>query len=86
MQEYLKRGMLSILLCVNRVCAGTFDFHEWVSESTIAEQDEEVMAGIWVTKSLFRALCSGVCCGFPRQRGQIKHWKVKKQSQNTIKL
>ena len=35
--------MLSIMLCVNWVCAGTFDEHEWVSESTIAEQDEEVM-------------------------------------------
>ena len=43
MQEYLKRGMLSILLCVNQVCAGTLDVHEWVSESTIAEQDEEVI-------------------------------------------
>ena len=26
-----------------------------------------------MAKSVFRALCSGVCCGFPRQRGQIKH-------------
>ena len=43
MQEYLKRGMLSIMLCVNWVCAGTFDDHERVSESTTAEQDEEVM-------------------------------------------
>ena len=43
MQENLKRGMLSIMLCVHWVCAGTFDDHEWVSESTIAEQEEEVM-------------------------------------------
>ena len=41
MQEYLKRRMLSVMLCVNWVCAGTFDDHE--SDSTIAEQEEEVM-------------------------------------------
>ena len=43
MQEYLTRRMLFIMLCVNWVCAGTFDDHEWVSESTIAMQEEEVM-------------------------------------------
>ena len=37
MQERLKRSMLYW------VCAGTFDDHDWVSESTIAEQEEEVM-------------------------------------------
>ena len=26
---------------MNFVCAGTFDNHEWVSESTITEQEEE---------------------------------------------
>ena len=44
MDEYLKRRMLSIMQCVNWVCAGTFDDHEWVSESTIAEQEEVVMS------------------------------------------
>ena len=43
MQEYLKRRMLSIMLCVNWLYARTFDDGEWVSESTIAEQEEEVM-------------------------------------------
>ena len=43
MQEYLKRRMLSIMLCVNWVCAGTFDDHEWASESTFAEQEEDVI-------------------------------------------
>ena len=43
MQEYLKRRILSILLCANWVCAGTFDDHEWVSESTITQYDEEVL-------------------------------------------
>ena len=44
MQEYLKRRMLSIMLCVNWVYAGTLDDHEWVSDSIIAEQEEEVMS------------------------------------------
>ena len=39
MQEYPKRRMLSIMLCVNCVCAGALDEHEWVSESTVAEQE-----------------------------------------------
>ena len=42
MQEYLKRRMLSFMLHVNWVCAGTFDDHEWVSETTTVEQEEEV--------------------------------------------
>ena len=33
------------MLCVDWVCAGTFDDHEWVSKRTIAEQEkEEVMS------------------------------------------
>ena len=35
--------MLSIMPCKNWVCAGTFDDHEWVSESTITQHVEEVM-------------------------------------------
>ena len=42
-EEYLKRRLLSIMLCKNWVCARAFDDHEWVSESTITEQQEEVM-------------------------------------------
>ena len=30
------------MLCVNWVCEGTFDDDEWVSESTIAMQEEEM--------------------------------------------
>ena len=45
MQEYLKRRILSAMLCVNWVCAGNFERHEWVSESTMAEQEDEVMGG-----------------------------------------
>ena len=41
MQEYLKRRTLSIMQCVNWVSAGTLDDHERVSESTIAEEEEE---------------------------------------------
>ena len=35
--------MMSIMLCTNWVCAGTFEDHEWVTESTIALNAEEVM-------------------------------------------
>ena len=42
-EEYLKRRVLSIMLCMNWVCAGTFDDHEWVSENTIIQHVEEVM-------------------------------------------
>ena len=31
------------MLCMKWVCVGTFDDHEWVSESTIAQHVEEVM-------------------------------------------
>ena len=34
-EEFLKKRMMSIMLCMNWVCAGTFVDHEWVSESTI---------------------------------------------------
>ena len=44
-QEYLERRLLSIMLCMNWVCAGTFDDYEWVSESTIAMQEEEEVMG-----------------------------------------
>ena len=43
MEEYLKKRMLSNMLCTNWVCAGTFVDHEWVSESTITQHVEEVM-------------------------------------------
>ena len=34
---------MSIMLCMKWVCAGTFNDHEWVSESTITQHVEEVM-------------------------------------------
>ena len=43
MQECLKRRILSFMLCVNWVCAGNKEGHEWVSESTTAEQEDKVM-------------------------------------------
>ena len=42
-EEYLKKRMMSILLCTNWACAGTFEDHEWVSESTITQHAEDVM-------------------------------------------
>ena len=41
-EEYLKKRMMSIMLCTNWVCAGTFVEHEWVSPRTIIQQDEEI--------------------------------------------
>ena len=32
MEEYLKKGVMSIMLCTNWVCAGTFEDDQWVSE------------------------------------------------------
>ena len=43
MQEYLKRRMFSIMLCVSWFCERAFDEHKWVSENTIDMQVEEVM-------------------------------------------
>ena len=43
MKEYLKRLLLSIILCMSWVCAGTFDDHEWASDSTTTQQEEELM-------------------------------------------
>ena len=40
MEVYLKRRLLSIMLCMSCVFAGSFDDHEWVSESTITGQEE----------------------------------------------
>ena len=35
--------MLSIMLCTSWVCAGTFEDHEWVSESRNFQHMEELM-------------------------------------------
>ena len=43
--EYLKRRLLSIMLCLKWVCAGTPNDHEWVSESTTALQGEDEVMG-----------------------------------------
>ena len=43
MEEYLKQRLMSIMLCTIWICAGTFDDHEWVSESAITQHEEEVM-------------------------------------------
>ena len=43
MEKYLKKRMMSIMLCTNWVCAGTFIDHEWVSESTISLHEEEIL-------------------------------------------
>ena len=42
-EEYLKKRMMSIMLCTTWVCAGTFVDHEWESSRTIDQHVEEVM-------------------------------------------
>ena len=42
-EEYLKKRMLSIMICTNRVCAGVFVDHGWVSERTIIQHEEEIL-------------------------------------------
>ena len=43
MEEYWKKRMLSIMLCTNWVCTGTFVDHECVSESSISQHEEEFL-------------------------------------------
>ena len=44
MEEYLKKRMMSIMLCTNWVCAGTFVDHEWWSARTLIQQEEEILS------------------------------------------
>ena len=60
--------MLSIMLCTSSVCAGTFDDHEWVSESTSFQHMEEVM-GHGITKLVTHVWYNGACYGFQHQQG-----------------
>ena len=41
-EEYPKKRIMSIMHCTNWVCAGTSADHEWVSSSTIIQQEEEI--------------------------------------------
>ena len=42
-EEYLEKRMLSIVICTNRVRAGAFVDHEWVSERTNIQHEEEIL-------------------------------------------
>ena len=66
MEQCLKRRTTSIMLCMKWVCVGTFDDHEWVSESTVAQHVEEVMGMEldFCQKSVLRVWYNGVCYGF----------------------
>ena len=63
MEEHLKKRMLSIMLCANWACAGAFQDHEWVSESTVTHHAEEVM-GMELDYEVFRVWYNVACCGF----------------------
>ena len=34
-EEYLRKSLMSLMLCTNWVCAGAFVDHEWVSSRTL---------------------------------------------------
>ena len=61
MEAYLLKETLDVQLCMNLVCAGAFDDHEWVSESTAAQHVEEVMGMELDSKIVFRVWCNGAC-------------------------
>ena len=42
-EEYLKKRVMSSMLCTSWVCVGIFEDHEWLSESTITQHAEEVI-------------------------------------------
>ena len=67
-EEYLKRRMMSRMLCMNWVCAGTFNDHEWVSESRIAQHAQELKVWNWSTIYVFRVWYNGERYGSPRRR------------------
>ena len=43
-EGYLKKRIMSIILCTNWLSAGTFVDHEWVSSRTIIQQEEEILS------------------------------------------
>ena len=80
-------GRVLEMLCMNWVSAGTFDDHEWASESTITQHVEEVMGMELDTKSVSHVWYNGACHGVLQQRGQSEHSKNKGwKSQSTTKL
>ena len=68
-EENLRIRVMSIMLCISWVCAGTFVDHEWVSSRTIIQQEEEIfLAWHWISKSMSRVLYSGAFFGSQRPR------------------
>ena len=55
LEEFLRKRVMSMMLCTNWVRAGAFVDHEWVSTRTIFQQEEEFLAWYWISKSMFRA-------------------------------
>ena len=39
-EEYLRKRIMSVMLCTNWVCAGAFVDHVWASSRTIIQQEE----------------------------------------------
>ena len=66
--EHLKKRMLSIMICTNWVCAGAFVDHDWVSERTIIQYEEEILGLELTTESMSHVWCNGVFYGFQHPR------------------
>ena len=77
MEEYLKKRMLSIILCTNWVRAGTFVDHEWVSESTISQHLEEVMGMVLDHKIGIPCMVHWCMLWFSAPTSRTEHWKDK---------
>ena len=59
-EEHLRKRIMSIMLCINWVCAGAFVDREWVSSRTIIQH--------WISKSMSLVLYNGPFYGFQRPR------------------
>ena len=76
MEEYLKKRMMSIMLCTNWVCAGTFEDHEsGVRKHKFPNMLKKWWAWNWIMRLVFRVWYNGACCGFQHQRVWMEHWK-----------
>ena len=58
-EEYLRKRIMSIMLCANWVCAGAFVDHEWVSSRTIISRRRKFQARYRISKSMSRVLYNG---------------------------
>ena len=49
-EKYLKKRMMSIMLCTNWVCAGAFVDHEWCRQGQLSNKRKKFLAWHWIFK------------------------------------